>query len=88
MQKQLYETAQLGRGHTSAPYQRPANDERFTPGQSRLGRGCLKGVTVVRARPAGRQKLSKFGSPTTRTGRGTGLLALAVFFGMGTKFSK
>ncbi|XP_063872767.1 potassium channel subfamily K member 13-like isoform X1 [Scylla paramamosain] len=33
MQKQLYETAQLGRGHTSAPYQRPANDERFTPGQ-------------------------------------------------------
>ncbi|KAK4303114.1 hypothetical protein Pmani_024857 [Petrolisthes manimaculis] len=32
MQKQLYETAQLGRG-SSAPYQRrPSHDERFTPG--------------------------------------------------------
>ncbi|XP_042875885.1 potassium channel subfamily K member 13-like [Penaeus japonicus] len=33
MQKQLYETAQLGRGHASSPHPRPAHDERFTPGQ-------------------------------------------------------
>ncbi|XP_042219710.1 potassium channel subfamily K member 13-like isoform X2 [Homarus americanus] len=33
MQKQLYETAQMSRGHTSSPHPRPGHEERFTPGQ-------------------------------------------------------
>ncbi|XP_071542876.1 potassium channel subfamily K member 13-like [Panulirus ornatus] len=33
MQKQLYETAQMGRGHASSPHPRPVHEERFTPGQ-------------------------------------------------------
>nr|XP_045597475.1 potassium channel subfamily K member 13-like [Procambarus clarkii] len=33
MQKQLYETAQMGRGQSSLPHQRSGQEEAFTPGQ-------------------------------------------------------
>ncbi|KAK7071337.1 Potassium channel subfamily K member 12, partial [Halocaridina rubra] len=33
MQKQLYETAQMGRGHAASPNSRPPQEESFTPGK-------------------------------------------------------